>query len=54
MNKNARITLIMTTTACLAILATAVIINNAHGNENRALVIQCLIFAFIISHLTLH
>lgn len=45
MNKNARITLIMTTTACLAILATAVIINNAHGNENRALVIQCLIFA---------
>lgn len=45
MNKNARITLIMTTTACLAILAIAVIINNTHCNENRALVIQCLIFA---------
>lgn len=35
----------MTTTACLAILATAVIINNIHGNENRTLVLQCLIFA---------
>jgi len=45
MNKNARITLIMTTTACLAILAIAVIINNTHCNENRALVIQYLIFA---------
>lgn len=45
MNRDARITLIMTTTACLAILAAAVIINNIHGNENRTLVLQCLVFA---------
>lgn len=45
MNRNARITLIMTTAVCLAILATAAIINTIHGNENQALVIQCIIFA---------
>ena len=45
MNRSARITLIITTAVCLAILATAVIINTIHGNENQALVIQCIIFA---------
>ena len=35
----------MTTAVCLAILATAAIINTIHGNENQALVIQCIIFA---------
>ena len=45
MNRNARITLIMTTAVCLAILATAAIINTIHGNENQALVIQSIIFA---------
>lgn len=45
MNRDTRITLIMTTTACLAILAIAVLINNIHANEHRALVLQCLIFA---------